>query len=79
MLVTEPPGTLPSPSGGHGRYVYKYESHGNEKERIVYNHDGSVSMRYPYTYEYDSHDNWTKRVEDEKVFNFREDIKPSVL
>jgi len=79
MLVTEPPGTLLSLSGGHGRYAYKYDSRGNEKERIVYNHDGSVSMHYLYTYEYDSHDNWTKRVEDEKVFNFREGIKPSTL
>jgi hypothetical protein len=79
MLVTEPPGALPSLSGGRGRYVYKYDSHGNEKERIVYNRDGSVSMHYLYTYEYDSHNNWTKRIEDEKVFNFREDIMPPTL
>lgn len=79
MLVTEPPGTLLSLSGGHVRCVYKYDSHGNEKERIVYNRDGGVSMHRLYTYEYDSYNNWTKRVEDEKVFNFREDIKPSTL
>ena len=36
-------------------------------------------MRYLYTDKYDSHDNWTKRVEDEKVFDVREDIKPSIL
>lgn len=79
MLVTEPPGTLLSLSGGHVRSVYKYDSHGNEKERILYKDDGSVSIHYLFTYEYDSHNNWTKRVEEEKVFNFREDIKPSTL
>lgn len=79
MLVTEPPGTLLSISGGHARCVYKYDSHGNEKERILYKDDGSVSIHYLFTYEYDSHNNWTKRVEEEKVFNFREDIKPSTL
>jgi hypothetical protein len=78
MLVVEPPGPY-SLSGGNGRYVYKYDSYGNEKERIVYKRDGSVSMHYLYTYEYDSHNNWTKRVQNEKVFNFREDIKPSTL
>lgn len=36
-------------------------------------------MHYLFKYEYDSHNNWTKRVEDEKDFNFREDIKPSNL
>lgn len=78
VLVDEPSGGYPL-SGGNARYVYKYDSHGNEKERTVFKRDGSVSMRYEYTYEYDSHGNWTKRVEDEKVFNFREDMKPSTL
>jgi len=77
-LVDEPSGEY-SLSGGNARYVRKYDSHGNEKEQIVFKRDGGVSMRYEYTYEYDSHGNWTKRVEDEKVFNFREDIKPSTL
>jgi len=77
--VIEPPGAY-SLSGGHGRYVYKYDSYGNETERIVYNQDESVSMHYLYMYEYDSQGNWTKRVEDEEVFNFfRKDIKPSTL
>jgi len=78
MLVAEPPGPY-SISGGHGRYVYKYDSHGNVKEQILYNRDESVSMHYLYTYEYDSHNNWTKRVEEEKVFKFRKDITPSTL
>jgi hypothetical protein len=77
-LVVEPPGAY-SLSGGNGRCVYKYDSYGNENERVVYKRDGSVSMNYFYTYEYDSHNNWTKRVEDEKVFNFREDIKSFTL
>lgn len=78
MLVDEPPGAF-SLSGGNARNMYKYDSHGNEKERIVYKPDGSVSMRREYTYEYDAHGNWTKRLEDEKVFNIREDIKPFTL
>jgi len=78
MLVHEPPGAY-SLSGGDARYVYKYDSYGNEKEQIAYKRDGSVSKHCDFTYEYDSHGNWTKRVEDEKVFNFREDIKPSTL
>jgi hypothetical protein len=77
-LVDEPSGEY-SLSGGNARYVSKYDSHGNEKERTVFKRVGSVSMRYDYTYEYDSHGNWTKRVEDERVFNSREDIKPSTL
>jgi hypothetical protein len=78
MLVSEPPGAY-SLSGGNARYVYKYDSYGNEKEQTAYKRDGSVSMHRDYTYEYDSHGNWTKRIEHEKVFNFREDIKPSTL
>jgi hypothetical protein len=78
MLVHDPSGAY-SLSGGNARYAYKYDSYGNEKEQTVYNRDGSVSMLYEFTYEYDSHGNWTKRIEDEKVFNFREDIKPSTL
>jgi YD repeat-containing protein len=78
MLVHEPSGAY-SLSGGNARYVYKYDSYGNEKEQTVYKRDGSVSTHYEYTYEYDSHGNWTRRIEDEKVFNFREDIKPSTL
>jgi YD repeat-containing protein len=78
MLVHEPPGAYLL-SGGNVRYVYKYDSYGNEKEQIVTKRDGSISMHRDYTYEYDSHGNWTKRIEHEKVFNFREDIKPSTL
>ena len=78
MLVHDPSRAY-SLSGGNARYVYKYDSHGNEKEQTVYNRDGSVSMQYEYTYEYDSHGNWTRRIEDENVFNFREDIRPSTL
>jgi len=78
MLVNEPQEGY-SLSGGNARYVYSYDSYGNEKERTVYRRDGSISMHYEYTYEYDAHGNWTKRIEGEKVFDFREDIKPSTL
>ena len=61
------------------RSVFKYDSRGNELERTVYRGDGSVLMHYDWTYEYDSHGNWTKRIEEEKVFNAREDFKPSTL
>jgi hypothetical protein len=78
MLVHDPFGAY-SLSGGNARCVYEYDSYGNEKERTVYNGDGSISMHYEYTYECDSRGNWTRRIEDEKVFNFREDFKPSTL
>lgn len=66
-------------SGERQKFVSKFDSHGNEKERIAYKGDGSVFMHFDWTYDYDSRDNWTRKIEEEKVFNAREDIKPSTL
>jgi hypothetical protein len=56
MKVVEPAGEL-SISGGHGRYVYKYDFYGNPKETTIYNRDENVSQHYAYSYEYDSYGN----------------------